>query len=103
MSNNISYKQKIITDVWKFLPILDGEELAVNTPLVKYGADALDIANMLVRMEETYNIKFKLNGLTIDDITILNIAKMLKHRPISQPIVDNMKNIAARESKSIIR
>jgi len=103
MSNNISYKQQLTQEIWNFLPFLDGEELSMNTPLANYGASPLDIASMLIKMEETHNIKFNLGGLTTDNITLLNIAKMLKARPTCQPAIQRMKSVAVRESRMTTR
>ena len=99
MSHNISYQQQLTQEVWEFLPFLDGEKLSTNTPLANYGATPLDIASMLIKMEETHNIKFNLGGLTTDNITLLNIARMLKARPTSQPAIQRMKSVAVRESR----
>lgn len=103
MSHNISYKQQITQEIWKFLPFLDGEKLSTNTPLADYGASSLEIADMLIKMEETHNIRFKLDGLTTDNITLLNIAKMLKARPTGQQAIKQMKNVAVRESRITTR
>lgn len=103
MAHNISYKQQITQEIWKFLPFLDGEKLSENTPLADYGASPLDIASMLIKMEEKHNIRFKLEGLTTDNITLLNIARMLKARPTGQQAIKQMKNIAVRESQMTTR
>jgi hypothetical protein len=103
MSNNISYKQQLTQEIWNFLPFLDGEKLSVNTPLADYGASPLDIASMLIKMEEKHNIKFNLGGLTTDNITLLNIAKMLKARQTGQPAIQRMKSVAVRESRMTTR
>ena len=93
MPHNISYKQKITEDVWKFLPILNGEELSANTPLIKYGANSLDIVDLIIKLEDKYHVKFQLQNLTTQNITILTIAKMLKAKPTQQKRIPQESDI----------
>ena len=55
MSHNISYKQQLTQEIWDFLPFLAGEKLSENVPLAKYGANSLDVVDMLIKMEEKHN------------------------------------------------
>ena len=94
MQNTVNALQ-ITADVFKILPVLGGEKIAPSEQLTKYGADSLDIVNLLTGLEKKYGVKFDLSGVKMSDITISNLAKMVS---VAQTNIDIKNKIFFQHS-----
>ena len=104
MSTNIFNQKQAKADIIEILPILSDEKLSTNVPLIEYGADSLDIVNLLIKMEEKYQVRFNLKGLTVDSITINSLSNMLSNRKTANlPVYTPAVRKAESEKNSIVR
>lgn len=88
---------QITADVYKILPVLSGEKIAPSEQLTKYGADSLDIVQLLTGLENKYNVKFDLSNVKISDITIANLSKMVSTAKASVDVKERLISIFKTE------